>query len=178
MIPLFLASYAARYLPQGLPAAQEARRGMRTVSKNDLQTKKSRAWNPAFSFLELCEDVVSSLPSQPVSLSTNHFLSPGMIMGPHMGSAQFLPLSSSRVINSRFRSLLLISFLRMDCLLLSSGLLPCLSKSAYTPGRDFTIGAALKLPSDIETQACRTERAGCIRVSLMEPLGAERSFKF
>jgi hypothetical protein len=47
----------------------------------------------------------------------NYFLSPGMFMGPHMGSAQFLPLSNSRVINSRFRSLLLISFFRMDCLL-------------------------------------------------------------
>jgi hypothetical protein len=76
------------------------------------------------------EDIAFFLPCQPVTQSTHHFFSPGMIMGPHMGSAQFLPLSSSRVINSRFRSLLLISFLRMECLLHRQDCFPVLRDQA------------------------------------------------
>ena len=82
-----------------------------------LYKQKSRGVEPCF-FIYLRLGARKSSPLCPINLSINYFLSPGMIMGPHMGSAQFLPLSSSRVISSRFRSLLLISFLRiLDCLL-------------------------------------------------------------
>jgi hypothetical protein len=42
-----------------------------------------------------------------------------------------------------------------------------LFKPTYAPGRHSAISAALNLPSDIEIQACRTEPAGVIRMSLM-----------
>ena len=102
-------------------------------------------------------------------------------MGPHMGSTQLRPLSSSRVMSSRLRSLLVISFLRMvDSFVVRwirlppEWMLPHRVRTIYAPGAFFTIGAALKLSSDNGSGRCQTGTAIGISARLMHkkiPLG-------